>query len=183
MNELIFVTSSEGKAREAQHVLGDRVKRVKLDLDEIQSPVLREVVEYKVRQAYAKLKKQVIVEDVSLEVKQWNGFPGTFIKWFEQAIPMRDAVYMLRKKDRGARWIVAYGFYDGKTFFYGEGVTKGTIAKRATEDSSFGFGFDSVFIPRGYAKTNSELGFDMKVKIGSRTKALKKLKRFLNSHL
>jgi non-canonical purine NTP pyrophosphatase (RdgB/HAM1 family) len=177
---LVFVTSNDHKAGEAAQVLGMDVERVKLNLDEIQSLDLRAIVEHKVRQAYAKLKRPVIAEDVSLAIRQLNGLPGTFIKWFENGIGSQGVADMLSKKDRSVDYIVGYGFFDGKTFIYADAVTKGTISKKVKGTS--GFGFDTIFIPRGYAKTFAELGMEVKMKIGSRPRALKKLKKFLASY-
>ncbi len=179
MKQLIFVTSNDGKAREAAAVLGTTIKRVKLNLDELQSVDLRAIVEHKVRGAYAQLKQPVIAEDVSFAIKQLNGLPGPLIKWFEEGIGSQGVADMLSKPDRSVRWIVAYGFFDGKTFFYAEGVTDGTVAKKVK--GSEGFGFDTIFIPKGYTKTTAQLGVAEKIKFGSRTKALLKLKKILNA--
>lgn len=48
---------------------------MKLDLDEIQSLDLREVIEHKVRQAHEKCGKPVLVEDVSLVFEDLGGLP------------------------------------------------------------------------------------------------------------
>lgn len=198
MEQLIFVTGNEGKAIEAQRILGAAIKRVKVPIDEIQGVDLRTLVEYKVKQAYAKVNtsaslpasggakggqgggQAVIVDDVSFAIKQLNGLPGPLIRWFEDGIGSQGVADMLTKPDRSVTWIVAYGFYDGKTFFYAEGVTQGSVAKKVRGKE--GFGFDTIFIPKGYTKTTAELGLETKIKIGSRTKALKKLKAFLKSY-
>jgi non-canonical purine NTP pyrophosphatase (RdgB/HAM1 family) len=181
--KLTFVTSNDDKAREAEGILGLPVERVKLDLDEIQSMDLRKVVEHKVRQAYAKLGfsagegHAVIVEDVSFAIKQLNGLPGTFIKWFENGIGSQGIADMLAKSDRSVSYIVGYGFFDGEKFLYTEGVLDGLIAKEPR--GAEGFGFDTIFIPSGYEKTMSELGVAVKIKIGPRTLALLSLKDLL----
>jgi non-canonical purine NTP pyrophosphatase (RdgB/HAM1 family) len=182
--KLTFVTSNDHKVKEAEGILGLPVERVKLDLDEIQSMDLRKVVEHKIRQAYAKLGfsvgtgQAVIVEDVSFAIKQLNGLPGPFIKWFENGVGSQGVADLLTKPDRSVLYVVGYGFFDGEKFLYTEGVLEGIIAKepRGTE----GFGFDTIFIPKGYEKTMSELGVAVKVKIGPRTLALLQLKEFLN---
>ena len=48
---------------------------MKLDLDEIQSLDLREIVEHKVRQAYEKCGKPVLVENASLEFTALGRLP------------------------------------------------------------------------------------------------------------
>lgn len=80
MNGIVFVTSNENKHREVQEVLGISIERIALDLSEIQSMDLREVITEKLQQAYRELRRPVIVEDTSLGIDAWNGFPGPFIK-------------------------------------------------------------------------------------------------------
>ena len=58
----------------------------KIDTDEIQSLDLDEVVEHKVRQAYAIAKKPILVEDTALEFSALGKLPGTFIKYFVQEL-------------------------------------------------------------------------------------------------
>lgn len=177
--KLTFVTGNEHKAREAALTLGVEIERVKLELDEIQSLDLRAVVEHKVRQAYAQIGRPVIAEDVSLAIKQLNGLPGTFIKWFENGIGSQGVADLLSKEDRSVDYVVGYGYFDGNKFEYAEAVTHGTIAEKTTGES--GFGFDNIFIPAGYAQTFAELGEEMKMKIGSRPRALLALRDLLNS--
>jgi len=176
--KLVFVTGNDNKAREAAQILGTEIERVKIPLDEIQSTDLRVIVEHKARQAYAQLKTPVMVEDVSLAIKQLGGLPGPFVKWFQEGIGSQGIADMLSKPDRSVDYIVGYGFFDGARFEYVEAVTKGMIAVK--EQGSTGFGFDYIFIPDGYEKTFAELGMEVKMKIGSRARALLVLKEILN---
>ena len=66
MHSITFITGNQKKADYLAKYLGLEVLHEKVDLDELQSLDLREIVEHKVRQAYEKVGKPVIVEDVSL---------------------------------------------------------------------------------------------------------------------
>ena len=66
MYSITFITGNKKKADYLAKYLGLEVLHEKVDLDELQSLDLREIVEHKVRQAYEKVGKPVIVEDVSL---------------------------------------------------------------------------------------------------------------------
>ncbi|MFA6383501.1 MAG: non-canonical purine NTP pyrophosphatase, partial [Parcubacteria group bacterium] len=82
MKKITFITGNQSKADYLANYLGLPIDHVKIDLDEIQSLDLKEIVTHKVRQAYQKVKKPVIVEDVSLEFKALGGLPGPFIRFF-----------------------------------------------------------------------------------------------------
>ena len=56
MKEVTFITGNQKKADYLAKYLGFPVKHHKLDLDEIQSLDLREIVEHKMRQAYEAVK-------------------------------------------------------------------------------------------------------------------------------
>lgn len=181
--EIIFVTSNDNKAREAAELLEIGVKRVSLALDEIQGMDLKKIVEHKARQAYTKLKvsakggQTVIVDDVSFEIDQWNKFPGPFAVWFAKTIGYEPMATMVTGNKRTARWITCLGFFDGKLLKTFTGIEEGSIARqpRGTD----GWGFDTIFIPRGSSKTVAEMGFAIKQTRSARILALRKLKRYL----
>lgn len=175
--KLVFVTGNDNKAREAAMILGHEIERVKLDVEELQSMDLRAVVEHKARQAYAQLKKPVMVEDVSLEIKKWNGFPGPFIKWLHERMGY-DELCSILGEDRRADWKVMYGYYDGEKCVTADACVSGTIAERPRIG---GWGFDVIFIPDGQTKTMGELGPEGKIPYSARVKALNALRHLLNS--
>ncbi|MCM8783257.1 MAG: non-canonical purine NTP pyrophosphatase, partial [Candidatus Omnitrophica bacterium] len=53
----------------------------------------------------------------------------------------------------------------------------GSVAKEIRGD--YGFGYDPLFIPNGYNKTFAELGEEIKNRISHRSRALKKMKKFI----
>ncbi len=55
MQQIIFITGNQQKANYLEKYLGFPIEHIKLDLDEIQSLNLREIVEHKVKQAYVKI--------------------------------------------------------------------------------------------------------------------------------
>lgn len=158
-------------------MLGREIEHAKVEVDELQSMDLRVIVEHKARQAYAKLGKPVMVEDVSFEIKKWNGFPGPFIKWLYERMRYEELCKILGS-DRRTDWIVMYGYFDGKDFLCAESRVTGLIAEKPREG---GWGFDVIFIPDGQTKTLGELGPEGKMPYSARAKALTKLRDLLNS--
>src|SRR5687767_5300808 len=84
--EIYFATSNLDKCRELHELLQIPVHRVAIDLQEIQSLDVREVVEAKARQAYLLAGKAVLVEDTGLSVRAWGGLPGPLVTWFIQTV-------------------------------------------------------------------------------------------------
>lgn len=177
MKKIIFVTSNDNKVREAKGVLGIDLERKKIDLDEIQSMDLKEIVGYKVKQAYKKIKRPVIAEDTGLYVEGWNGFPGPFIKWVKDIMGYNIFPKSVPKNNRLVTWVTVYAYYDGKELLTFEGKSKGTLATR--QRGTNGWGFDVLFIPKGKKQTLAELGAGMKPEFSARHKALRKLKKHL----
>ncbi len=168
MNTVTLVTGNSHKLAELKTVFPAEIdlKSVKLDLDEIQSLDLHEIVRHKLHRAYAAVNSPVIVEDVSAELEVLNGLPGPFIKFFEERLG-RGALFKLAG-ETPVKIICCMGYYDGSHEYIVDGVITGRIvAPRGGE----GFGFDFVLIPDGHDKTLSELGLDVKNKISHRYKA------------
>src|SRR5690242_6809450 len=80
----VFVTSNTNKWQEAQRILGFALERAELELDELQAETVAAVALAKARSAYARLHRPVIVEDAGVELLGLGGFPGPFIKYWEQ---------------------------------------------------------------------------------------------------
>jgi len=82
VNDIEFITGNQHKADYLAKWLGMPINHQKVDLTEIQSLDLHEVVEHKVREAYRIIQKSVLVEDVSLTFHALGRLPGTLVKWF-----------------------------------------------------------------------------------------------------
>ena len=63
--QLYFITSNPGKAKYLADYFELPVRHIKLDLPEIQSLNLEEVVRDKAARAFSQVKQPVLVEDVS----------------------------------------------------------------------------------------------------------------------
>jgi len=172
---IVLVTGNADKLQELQAIAAASklaFTSQKIDLDEIQSLDVRFIVEHKLRQAYAKVKQPVIVEDVSAELASLNGLPGPFIKFFEQRLG-NDALYQLQKIQHDAVTIRCIaGYYDGQKLLFGEGILTGRIVAPRGEN---GFGFDSVVEPNGQNLTMAEMSAAEKAAISHRGSALRDL--------
>lgn len=177
MTDLTFITGNQNKADFLAKWLGMQIPHQKVELDEIQSLDLPEVVEHKARQAYGLVKQPVLVEDVALTFAALKPLPGPLIKWFEK--PGLDVLCQMLDGfgDRSAEARVLYGLFNGEQLHVFEGAMRGEIAKRPRGAS--GFGFDSIFINEGQTKTRAEMDEATCAATSYRTPALAKLRDYL----
>jgi non-canonical purine NTP pyrophosphatase (RdgB/HAM1 family) len=178
--DLVVVTTNKNKLAEINEILGTNHKVSRLDIPEIQSLDLDEVITHKAKEAYAKIKKPVLVEDISLEIKALNGLPGTFVKFFLEKLGTEGTVKLVGKSKTDTTVTAAVAVYDGKDLNIFKGKVSGTLSKKNRGEG--GFGFDKVFIPKGYTKTYAQMSPELKNKISHRALALKKLKQFLSKN-
>lgn len=156
MRSVTFITGNQNKANNLARLLGVRLDHVKLDLDEIQSVTLRDIVEHKAKQAYEIIQRPVIVDDVGLEFVALGGLPGPFVKFFVGAGTEKMCRMLDGFDSRSATGKAGIGYYDEEGFRYFEGEIHGVIAAHPRGEG--GFGWDAIFEPEGYGgRTRAEL--------------------------
>lgn len=174
-----LVTGNRGKLAEARRLLaagfpGVEVEGVEIDLPEIQSGEIDEVLRAKADEAWRRLGRPLVVEETGLYLSAMNGFPGPLVKWMLEAVGPAgiartaqalgddrvEARCRLLFKD-GAREVVAQGSTHGRLVLPGRG--------------SGGFGWDPVFLPDGETGTYGELSAADKDRIGHRGRAWRDL--------
>lgn len=177
---LTFITGNAAKAEQLSRHLDHPVLHKKLELVEIQSLDLKEVVEHKVKEAYRQINAPVMVEDVSLTFNALGKLPGPLIKWFLHELDNAGLARLLNAyEDRSAIAEVCVGIYDGNELHMFDGQRKGSIAAEPRGEQ--GFGWDPIFIPEGHSKTWAEMDIEEQKETSMRRIALKKLEAFLKS--
>lgn len=178
--ELYFVTSNEQKAREVEHILGFPIKTTTLELQEIQSLDLEEIVRQKVTAAYDAVSHPVIVDDVGFYVTSWNGFPGPFIK-FLLGSGGNELLLRMMESEENREVIVrsAIGYHDGTAIHSFIGEARGEIVREPRGQS---WGWEPIFQPEGYTLTYAEIDREEKNSISMRRRALEKFRQYLKSH-
>lgn len=180
MKNIIFVTGNQNKADYLAKFLDHPIDHQKIDLDEIQSMNLKEIVEHKVKQAYQKIKKPVIVEDTSLEFKALGGLPGPFIRFFVDNMSLLDICSLLDGRNRTAIVRCAMGYFDGKVLKIVEKKKMGRIAKKPLGEN--GWDWDKIFIINGRDATNAQLNDVEYQKNYLALKPFAQLKKFLREY-
>jgi len=177
MSDFVVVTSNKNKLLEINQILSTKHKISKIEVPEIQSLNLDQVITQKAKAAYEKIKKPVLVEDISFEIQSLNGLPGPFVKFFLQRLGTEGTVKLIGNKSTKTKVTAALALYDGSKLKIFKGIVWGTLSRKNKGES--GFGFDKVFIPKGYSKTYAEMDPELKNRISHRAKALAKLKKHL----
>ena len=190
--KLVFATNNAHKLEEVAAILGDQVELLSLNDIGCQAdiPETAETLEgnalLKSSYIYKNYHLDCFADDTGLEVEALNGAPGVYSARYAGGEGHDAQANMLKllhelegKENRKAQFRTAISLIlDGKEYLF-EGVIKGEIIKEKRGDS--GFGYDPVFMPKGYDRTFAELGNDIKNQISHRALAVQKLCEFLQS--
>ena len=190
--KLVFATNNAHKLEEVAAILGDKVELLSLNDIGCQTdiPETAETLEgnalLKSSYIYKNYHLDCFADDTGLEVEALNGAPGVYSARYAGGEGHDAQANMLKllheldgKENRKAQFRTAISLIlDGKEYLF-EGVIKGEIIKEKRGDS--GFGYDPVFMPKGYDRTFAELGNDIKNQISHRALAVQKLCEFLQS--
>jgi XTP/dITP diphosphohydrolase len=193
--EVILATRNKGKIREIREALKGLGLRIYSLNDFPDVPEVEEDGKSFAENALKKARfyseyfgKLTIADDSGLEVKGLKGLPGIYSARYagERASSRENNQKLLREMQglpiskRGARFkcIIAVVSQGGREAV-AEGSCKGTIGFK--EKGKKGFGYDPLFILPKYGKTMAELSLKEKNEISHRGKALRKIRRIIQS--
>lgn len=174
----VLVTGNPDKIVEARRLCGTELRALDLDLPEIQSLDLVEVLRHKAASADRRVNGPLVVEETGLELDALNGFPGPLVKWMLTAIGAENLARLANRlgDDRAtARCCLLYR--DAATTIIGEGSTSGRLV--SPPRGNHGFGWDPVFVPDGESRTYAELEPTQKDRLSHRGGAWRDLLRKL----
>ena len=127
-----------------------------------------------------------LADDSGLAVSRLRGAPGVYSARFagsgctydDNTRKLLRLLKNLPKTKRKAKFICVMALYENGRFLKAlRGECAGTIA--ASVRGSGGFGYDPVFIPRGFKKTFAELSPHTKNRISHRGRALRAARRLI----
>jgi non-canonical purine NTP pyrophosphatase (RdgB/HAM1 family) len=177
---VVLVTGNRGKLAEAQRLCGVELQAANLDLPEIQSLDIGEVLRAKALEAFQLLQKPVVVDETGLELAALGGFPGCLVKWMLEAVGadgIARCAHALADSRATARCALLY--FDGEQQVLAEGTTAGTLVLPPRGEG--GFGWDSIFQPDGHDLTFAELSGPDKDKLSHRGAAWRQLTDLLRN--
>ena len=168
------MTGNPGKLAEARRLWGNELAAVELDLPEIQSLDLEEVLHAKGDEAWKRLARPLVVEETGLELAALAGFPGPLVKWMLAAVgPEGIARTALALGDPRATARCALLYRDAECEILAAGETSGELVLPARGEG--GFGWDPVFQPQAESRTYGELVAAEKDAISHRGRAWRAL--------
>ncbi len=187
--ELLFASHNIHKAKEIELLLPPSITLKTLAdyniFEEIveSGSTLEENALIKARFAYERTHLNCFADDTGLEVVSLNGAPGVYSARYagEDGNSSANISKLLNElshvENRKAQFRCCIALvYEGSEYLF-EGIVKGNIIKERRGTN--GFGYDSVFVPNGYAQTFAELSLHVKNSISHRTQAIKKMTEFL----
>lgn len=176
--DFVLVTGNRNKLLEAERILGREIPSRPIDLPEIQSLDLHEVLQAKGEEAWRRLRRPLVVEETGLELAALGGFPGPLVKWMLEAVGpegIARTAHALGETRATARCALLYR--DGERQVVAEGSTSGHLVLSARGNR--GFGWDPVFVPTGQEISYAELSSAEKDRLGHRGRAWRALRRRL----
>ena len=193
---VLIGTHNKGKVQEIREILGELNLRL-LSLDDFPSVGVAEENEptyagnaRSKAEFYARASGVwTLADDSGLEVTSLAGAPGVYsARYGGHGASDEDRRRKLlnelgQVKEREARFVcaVAVASADQKQLRIAHGICCGSIGFEAKGNS--GFGYDPLFVPRGFDKTFAELDESVKNEISHRGRALRKARRFLLGYL
>ncbi|HYP53957.1 MAG TPA: non-canonical purine NTP pyrophosphatase [Pyrinomonadaceae bacterium] len=162
MNELKFAEAEAFvKAFAAESGAEVSVRHVRLDLPEMMTVDMEELVRRKAVAAYRSFGLPCVVEHSGLFMKALRNLPGVLGKMIWDSVGERMSSFLLQGDERDAVARSVLGYCDGRRINIYRGETPGHIADRPRGD--YDFCWDPIFIPHGGDQTYGELGPEAKL--------------------
>lgn len=160
-DEIVFVTTNKGKVASAQRQLTDiKLEIFDYDLIEPRSDDVREIAEYKVREAYEVIKKPCIALDAGFFIEELNGFPRAFVNFALDTLGIEGILKQMHGiENRKCAFKECLAYYDGQNILYFDGNHEGKLstAIRGNDTDKKWSDLWYIFIPYGYDKTLAEM--------------------------
>jgi len=190
MKEIVIATRNDKKRRELRRLLRGSGIRV-LCLNDFEGlpavkedkKTFRDNARKKAIEISKRINRLVIADDSGLEVAALGNLPGVNSARYagrsqddnKNISKLLKAIAGFKGRSRNARFISVICVSKGnKVIGMAEGRVYGAISNEPKGKS--GFGYDPVFVPRGFDRSFAQLGAAVKDRISHRSKALKKAK-------
>lgn len=189
--EICFATNNENKLSEIRELLPDFKILSLADIGHVgELPEDQKTLEGNSHQKAEFISKKYNIncfsDDTGLEVFALDGEPGVYSARYAGVHHDSEAnmKLLLEKlggiKDRSAQFRTVITFIFDKKVKQFEGVVKGHILEEQRGEQ--GFGYDPIFIPKGFDKSFAQMTASEKNSVSHRGEAVKKLVKYINTH-
>ncbi len=172
-----LITSNNGKYDEYREMFekyGFNIIFEKMKYPELQADTLEEVVEFSGNYLKNLGYDDFIIDDSGIFINALNGFPGVYSAYVQKTLGNNGILKLMKGiSDREAVFVTVIGYFNGNERKIIRGEVKGEISDEVK--GSMGFGYDPIFIPKGYNRTFAEMTISEKNSISHRSVAFKKL--------
>ena len=189
--KLVFATNNRHKLEEISKIVGNAFTILNLKQANCEGEIpetgttLEENALQKAHWVYSRTHKNCLADDTGLEIDALNGAPGVYTARFagDDCSPEDNIQKTLRlmkdKTNRRAcfRTVIAC-IIDGEEYLF-EGMVEGEIATEKMGDG--GFGYDPIFIPKGFSQSFAQMPLDQKNSMSHRGRATAKFVEFLKN--
>jgi XTP/dITP diphosphohydrolase len=191
--ELVFATGNKNKVKEVNELIGTQILLLSLsdigcdvDIPET-APTLEGNARQKAEYVFNHYGKACFADDTGLEIKALNGHPGVLSARYAglekdpRANMQKVLTQMQGFTNREACFRTVIVLLTPTVNLSFEGVLEGTILNE--QRGKEGFGYDPIFLPKGYSQTLAEMDLKEKNKISHRALAVNKLVAYLKGRI
>ena len=188
--KLVFATNNSNKIKEVSNLISNQIEIMSLkdigckeDIVESENTIIDNAI-LKANYIKNNYGYDCFSDDTGLEVDFLNGSPGVYSKRFAgenstDELNMEKLLECMKESNnRNARFRTVIALNINNQVITFTGVCEGEILKQRRGNN--GFGYDPVFLPKGYNNSFGEMSIIDKNKIAHRSKAVKKLINYLN---
>ena len=188
--KLVFATNNSNKIAEVSNLISNQITIISLkdigcneDIVESKDTIIDNAI---LKANYIKntYGYDCFADDTGLEVDFLNGRPGVHSKRFAgenstDELNMEKLLECMKESNnRNARFRTVIALNINNQVITFTGVCEGEILKQRRGNN--GFGYDPIFLPKGYNNSFGEMSIIEKNEIAHRSKAVKKLINYLN---
>ena len=188
--KLVFATNNSNKIKEVSNLISNQIEIISLkdigcneDIIESKNTIIDNAI-LKANYIKNNYGYNCFADDTGLEVDFLNGRPGVYSKRFAgenstDELNMTKLLECMKEcNNRNARFRTVIALNINNQVITFTGVCEGEILKQRRGNN--GFGYDPIFLPKGYNNSFAEMSIIKKNEIAHRSKAVKKLINHLN---
>ena len=186
MRQLLLVSGNRHKEQEMSKILGEygiKLRRRALPIQEPDLESLERVAEEKAKQAFALVKRPLIVEDTGVYFDAYKSFPGLFAKRMYLSLGFPGLLKLLEGRKRTGHFKVAVTYiWEKSKFKTFTGKLPGTFTTRVHDRNRNVLPYEKIFIPLGKKKTLSSVSREEKNTFSHRAIATEKFGKWFKKN-